>query len=484
MKKIILTFSAAAMLLACSDADFDINRDPDNLAAGSVSLKAELPAGIVGVGAAENAYYALIGGFWAQYFTQGNSSNQYKNIDDYSIGTADYNAAWAAMYDGLGDLRNVKRLAEEQENWNYYLIATTLEVQASQVIADFYDQIPYSEANNIAFLQPAFEDGSAIYDLMEADLKDALSKDLSASLGDIPQNDDFVFAGDMDKWTAFANSQLLKIYLRQTEARPEVAQAGITALITSGAAFLNDDAAITQFENAPDRSNPLYETDRRQLNTQINIRISKTIYSYLEANGDPRLTDLYDTSYNTGGPMNQGDFNSNAAQTSFAVVKLNATDPVYFMSKEESLFLQAEALERYASGAGAKTAYDAAVTAMLAKGGHTATDLIAAGGAYAYPSTGNFQAKLKAIIMQKWTSFFPGNGYEGFFEQNRTGYPEISDVAQTSDAYVPGEFAYSINGITGGQFPKRLAFPQTVLTRNTNAPGLVPVTTPVWWDVN
>lgn len=484
MKKIFLTLTAAALLLSCSDADFDINRDPDNLAAGNVSLRAELPAGIVGVGAAENAYYGLIGGFWAQYFTQGNSSNQYKSIDDYSIGTGDYTAGWAAMYDGLGDLRNVKRLAEEQENWNYYLIATTLEVQASQVMADFYDQIPYSQANSVSFLQPIFETGSAAYDLMEADLKEALSKDLSTSQGDAPSNDDFVFAGDMDKWTAFANTQLLKIYLRQTEARPTVAQTGITTLLSSGVAFLNDDAAITQFENAPDRSNPLYETDRRQLNTQINIRVSTTLYSYLEASADPRLDDLYDDSYNSGGSMNQGDFNSNAAQTSFAVVKLNAVDPVYFMTKEESLFLQAEALERYAAGAGAKAAYDSGVTAMITKKGYIATPLIAAGGAYEYPATGDFQAKLKAIIMQKWTSFFPGNGFEGFFEQNRTGYPEISDVAQTSDAYVPGEFAYSINGITGGQFPKRLVFPQTVLTRNTNAPGLIPNTTTVWWDAN
>ena len=73
---------------------------------------------------------------------------------------------------------------------------------------------------------------------------------------------------------------------------------------------------------------------------------------------------------------------------------------------------------------------------------------------------------------------------EMFFEQNRTGYPKVSTVPQTNESYVPGEFAYSVNGTTGGKFPKRLEFPSNVLTRNQNAPALVPVTTTVWWDVN
>ncbi|UMY66968.1 MULTISPECIES: SusD/RagB family nutrient-binding outer membrane lipoprotein [unclassified Flavobacterium] len=480
MKKIVLSITAAALLLSCSKDDFDVNSDPDLLSPSDIALKTEFPAGIAGVAGAQGSYYALIGGFWSQHFTQGNSSNQYKEIDDYSIGTNDYVLGWTAMYDALGDLRNVKRLANEQGNWKYYLMATTLEVHASQIMADFYDQIPYDEANNVNILQPAFQTQEAVYDRMVADLKDALSKDLSASTGETPGNDDFVFAGNMDNWTAYANTLLLKLYLRQTEVRPSVASAGVTELLNSGVAFLDTDAAMTQFEDAPDRSNPLYETDRRQLNTGLNIRASRTLYSYLDENNDPRMEDYY----NAGGPLNQGDFNNTGPQTSFAVVKLSATTPVYFMSHEESLFLQAEARERYAAGAGAKANYDAAVTEMFSKYGHSAAAYIAPGGAYEYPTGGSLQDKIKAIIVQKWTSFFPGNGFEAFFEQNRTGYPEVSPVPQTSESYVPGEFSYSVNGTTGGQFPKRLVFPSNVTTTNQNAPALIPVTTPVWWDAN
>jgi hypothetical protein len=485
MKKIFVFLTAVTLFTSCGDDYFDINRDLDDLDANSASLSTELPAGIAGIAGAEGSYYALIGGFWAQFWTQSNTSNQYKEIDDYSIGTLDYNGGWTAMYDALGDIRNIKRKAEAAENWNYYLIASVLEAQASQVMADLYDQVPYTEANNVNLLQPTFDSGSAIYDAMAESLQVALSKDLSTSQGEIPAADDFLFGGNMAHWTEFANTMLLKVYIRQTEARASVAQAGITALITSGAPFLDTDAAMTQFEDAPDRSNPLFETDRRQLNTTVNLRASKTMFSYLDENGDPRL----DAYYNPGNPLNQGDFNNTVAGASIAVVKLSATTPVYFMSREESLFLQAEALERYAAGAGAKEKYDAGVLEAFSKytdeNGDTldGASFIAAGGAYAYPA-GTFQDKLKAIITQKWLSLFPGNGFEAFFEQNRTGYPLISAVPQTSLSYVPGELSYSVNGTTGGVFPRRLVFPENVTSTNENAPDLIDLTVPVWWDVN
>lgn len=478
MKKIFLTLTALA-LLSC-DEDFDINRNPDNLTPEEISLEKQLPAGIIGVAAAEGSYYALIGGFWAQYWTQGNSSNQYKNVDEYSISSVDYTAGWAAMYDALGDLKSVKKAALEEENWNYYLIATTLQVQASQVLVDFYDQTPYVESNSTINLQPRFNTGQEAYDLMEADLKDALSRNLTESKGNTPAKDDFVFGGAMSNWTAYANTLLLKLYMRQTEVRPSLAQAGITALYNSGATFLNRDAAITQFEDAPDRSNPLFESDRRQLNTKINLRASKTSYSFLEDNNDTRIANFFEA----GNPLNQGDFNSTVAQTSIAVIKLSATSPVYFMSREESLFLQAEALERYFAGAGAKEIYDEAVKEAFTKWSKNGTTYVAAGGAYEYPSAGTFNEKLEAIITQKWIAGFPGNGFESFFEQNRTGFPQVSAVPQTNAAYIPGQLSYSINGVTGGLFPKRIQYPNTVRTRNPNAPALVPLTTPVWWDVN
>lgn len=477
MKKTLIIISALSIFSACSEKDFDINYDPDNLSPQATTLALQLPAGMAGIAGAQGAYYTIFGGFWAQYYTQSNSASQYRNLDAYSAGTNDYNRAWSAMYDGLGDLRTVKRKAFEQGNWKYYLIATTLEVHASQLMTDFYGDIPYTEANQQDILEPKFNTGPEVYDLMITDLKTALAKDLAASIGETPSADDFVFGGNMENWKAFANTLLLKIYMRQTKVNPGLAQTEITNLINSGVAFLDTDAAITQFEDAPNRSNPFYETDRRQLNVATNIRASTTMDSFLLSNNDPRR----DNFYTPGVALNQGDFNNTAlGSSSIAVLIITAVDPLYFMSRTESLFLQAEALLRYFGGAGAKEKYDAGVLEAFNRYSKDGAPFIAATGVYKYPN-GTLDDNLKAIMTQKWVSGFPANGFEAFFDQNRTGYPKISAVAQSDAGYIPGELAYSIEGITGGAFPRRFVYPNTVQTRNRFAPDLEKITTPVWW---
>lgn len=476
MKKLIFSIVCLTLIITSCEDQMDINRDPDSLPAEGVEPATQLPIAIAGIAGGQGAELAIIGGMWSQFWTQSNSANQYRTIDAYSITSSNFQGGWNNLYDALGDVRNIKRNALATENWNYYLIATVLETYASQILADWYDQIPYAEANDITNFEPNFNSGEEVYDLMIADLNDALSKNLSASKGNIPLNDDYIFGGDMTKWVQFANTMKLKIYLRQVNARPGVAQNGIEGL---GNNFLIEDAAMDQFIDEANRSNPLYESDRRQLNVATNLRASTTMYSYMQDNNDPRL-DLY---YGPGGPLNQGDYQSLAAPNSISVVNLSATTPVYFISEEQSLFMQAEARERFSGGAGAKARYDQAMMASFAKWDLDATPFISAGGAYEYPSTGTLDEKLEAIITQKWISSFPGNGFESFFEQNRTGIPAVSSVPQTSDSYVPGQFAYSINGSTGGAFPKRLEWPSDELSRNANAPDVpVKVTVPVWWD--
>lgn len=464
------------MLLASCDTNLDINRDPDSLA--SVPLKSQLPAGIAGVVAAEGSYYALIGGFWSQYWTQSNSANQYKDIDGYTIGTGDYFGAWRNMYDALGDLRNVKRNSLAEKNWNYFLISTILEVQASQVLTDFYGSIPYSEANDISILEPKYNTGQEVYDLMISDINLALSKDLTTSIGNAPSNDDLIFQGNMTNWIKYANTLKLKIYMRQiNSSRSSIASTGISTLLSSGVSFLDVDAAMTQFENQPNLSNPLFETDRRKLNVATNLRMSKTLSSYFDLYSDPRKSKYY----GAGNPLNQGDFESTVAGTSIAVVTLNPTTPAYLMSREESLFLQAEAQARF--GSGAKSLYDQAVAENFNKYSLSSSTFTNLGGAYEYPTTGTIDQKIEAIITQKWIASFPGNGFEAFFEMNRTGYPKTSAVPQTSAAYIPGQIAYSINGATGlGIFPRRIVYPQEERNTNNNTPTLIPITTPVWWD--
>lgn len=476
-KLIITSFAVVFGMMSCDD-QLDINRDPDSLSQTGVAMSTELPAGIVGIVGAQGSYGALVGGFWSQYWTQSNAANQYKSIDDFSLlGTSgESNGLWRNMYDALGDVRNVKRIALENENWNYYLVATTLEAYASQILVDFYGDIPFEEANNTEILQPNFNTGQEVYDLMIQNLNEALAKDLSASNGPAPGADDLLLGGDMNKWVAFANTLKLKIFLRQENARPQVTANGINELLSSNAAFLDVDVAMTQFEDAPNKSNPLYETNFRQLNTPTNLRASTTMFSYLDANGDPRLDEFY----TDGNPLNQGDFNSTAAPNGIAVVVVDPELPVYLISREESLFLQAEAQLKYGSDSEAKQLYDEGVVEAFSKWDYDGNPFVAPGGDYEWPGTTE-QENLQAVITQRWVAAYPGNGFDAFFAIVRTGIPATSSVPQDDPTYVPGQITYPVEGTTGGKFARRMPFPSDVSARNANAPDGLDITTPIWW---
>lgn len=477
LHKTKLILLASFTFFSCDTDYLDINKNPDLLNPNLIPISSELPAAQTGIAASKGSHYALIGGFWAQFWTQSAVANQYKFIDDYSLNAVhSINfSGWAEMYDALTDVRNIKNISLNEENWNYYLIATSLEVYASQILTDFYGDIPYSEANNTAILTPIFESQEVVYDKMAENLKEALAKDLSQSSSDKPGNTDFIFSGNMTNWKKFANTLLLKIYLRQTEVRPAIAESGILELLNANVDFLDSDAAITVFKDEDSKSNPLFESDRRQLNVGTNLRASFTLGSYLNTNSDPRLAKFYNgTTFQF-----QGDFDDGSGSAS--VVQLSATDPVYFISHAESLFLQAEADLRYKNGANAKALYDEGVEAAFNQWGLTAGGLLT--GSYKFPES-NTEDKINAIITQKLISFFPGRGYEAFFEHNRTGYPKISNKPQSDPNYVPGEFTYSIEGITGGTFPKRIPYPEKESQRNSNTPAVKKLTEPVWFDAN
>ena len=499
MKKIILTLITCTLLLNSCDDQLDINQDPDRMPATNLPLNLQLPVAIAGVASVQGSNWAIIGGIWSQMFTQNPNNSQYTNIDSYGINSTSeiINSGWFATYDALQDIRSVKTNAFANKNWNYYLIATVLEAYTFQVLTDWFGDVPYTESNNILITQPKFDDSEFIYQRSIANLNEVLAINRSTSQGILPAEDDLIFNGNMDNWVKFANTLKLKLFLRQTEARPDVARTGILEMLDNNVNFLDTDAAMGGFSDAPNLSNPFYETDRRQLNTKQNLSASSTLYSFLDTNNDERIA----TFYGTGAPLNQGDFNTEDRTTAYSIINLNPLSNIYLISEAHSYFMQAEALERYKNGNQAKSFYDRGVRAAFIKSPNfydnsrtedeqtwefdtpfNAETYIVDGGAYQYPSSGNLNEKLTSILTQKWIASFPDNGAEAFFEWQRTGIPNTSAVAQSNLNYIPGQFTLAIESVLGNTFPQRLVYPNSELTRNANAPSLISITTPIWWN--
>lgn len=482
-KKTILFGLLSLLLLAtaCKKA-LDINQDPNNPSLDQGNPRLVLPAAVMATAGMVGGDIAILGGIWSQYVTQSALANQYKFIDAYDVKSTDLNGQYIGLFTGgLKNYQFVIDKARDEQDWNFYLMAEVMKAYTAGLLVDLYDKIPYTEAlNGSSNLNPHFDNGDAIYADLIAGIDSALSKDFTASTNTVPGTSDLIFAGDMDKWKRFANTVELKLYLRMVNANASAAQAGVEKLYTNGATFLETDAGVFGFSDAPGQSNPLYEQNIRQLNTPNNLRASRTFVSWLEENNDPRIVSYFGT--NAPNSIHQGDYlGTDPAYQSAAVFVQLPTDPVIFLSAAESFFLQAEARERYFSGDQAESLYDQGVLAAFASVGQDGTSFVT--GVYKYPTGGSPEEKIEAIAMQKWASFPYGVHFiEGFLEKQRTDFPRTSPVYSTNASYVPGQFVVSKNSVLPpGQLPRRLAYPDVEVSRNSNTPELIPITTPVWW---
>jgi Starch-binding associating with outer membrane len=487
--KISLAIATAFSLGACSDW-LDVNDDPNNPT--NVAAEFVLPAAQISVAATVGGNFAIVGGLWSQHWTQSHVASQYKDLDSYDLQGNDYNIAWTELYaGGLNDFEDVKTKATTLGNNNMLLQAEALQAYGFMTLTDWFDKIPFTEALKVSEIQaPKFDDGQAVYAALLSRLDAALALDFDNGTSTKVASD-LVFGNlgsataQIDSWKRFANTLKLKMYLRQTaSANSAQAITAISAMLAANTPFLTTHAAITQFIDQPDRSNPLYENNVRQLNVASNLRLSKTFQSFLEANNDQLRLNAYFTPGTTGQfGLEQGDFNANSIVILGGVpstARMTALDPVYFFSRDEVYFLLAEAYLLTVDDAAAKTNYDLAVAAAYTKFGLTMpASKIAPGGEYEFPSSGTTAEMHEAIMMQKWVAMFR-QGAESYWDQARTGYPRISPVPTTNGSYVPGEWTMAKNAVTTA-FPKRLLYPDASRDVNPNTPARPLVTDKIWW---
>lgn len=520
MKKITLLLSLLIFLLPSCEKFLDVNTDPNNPVVVEDYLL--LPASQVSVASVYSADYGLIGSFWAQHWAQNNTSSQYKTFETYTIASNDnaINSSYRELYfGGLADNEIIHLQAKAEENWGLYLMSSTLKAYGFQYLVDLYDNVPYTEAfkgETEKIFNPKIDKGADIYAAIYSLLNEALSKDLSGFKSTRYSRYDLLCGADMDKWIKFANTLKLRILLRQYKKNTAFAQAEIDALlansvlpITDGGngGFLTSDVQFTNFVDADSKSNPMYESDQRQLNTTNNIRACATFLSYLTFNSDTRMEKMFQKIGTINGGytgMIPGSYEVptttfNAEQVTSRPIQ-TATMPINLMTVAESELLLAEAYLRLGNAVAAKQHYEAGVNSSFTRIGATIGTLLtqiptATTGGYAFPASG-FDAQLEAIIVQKWVDAADGQrGIEAFIEQVRTGYPKKSAISDQiaagytlPESYVTGTLIYSKKGTTGGKFPVRFPYPQCELNYNSNAAAYKALKdadvmqTKVWWN--
>lgn len=509
MKKILYSILGFITLGFISSCNLDINDDPDYRAeVGSESL---FNAAVVETAATLGSDCQLVGGFWSQFYTQNTTSNQYRTLDACNLTNNSYAGVWRTFYArSLADLVIAKKQAIASKNVSMASVNSIMMVFNYHILTCFYDKVPYSEAllGQEGNFEPKYEGGKVINKSLIDTLTSEIGKltqivsqgGYDPSLDKVLSQNDILFKGDLRKWLQFANTLKLKLVL----FNPDATIADIQSVLAVDN-FLTTDAKVALFDNKPFFSNPLFENDRRMLNTHNNIRASKTFVNFLIANNDPRIVNYYEKSADNDlyAGIEQGWYNNykyTVSNTSLA--KVSPNDPVYFVSEVESYFLQAEAYFKVGDAVKAEAAYNKAVKASFARvfnmnsgsagaaywsGDQVcdATDFIKAGGVYAYNNT------LEQIMVQKWASSCRAQMWNSFFDINRTGFPKTlykrANVAYEDASYVPGYLVISNNSTLRTvaddikKMPRRLMIPKISSDYNTNAPVAEKINVPTWY---
>jgi hypothetical protein len=501
MKKLICIIFAFGLVLLVS-CELDINRDPNYPT--EVGAEKFFSSGLIWTSSAIGCDLQLIGGMWAQHWAQHANSNQYNNIDSYNLQNSStyVSRSWSMLYSGaLTDFQEVIKRSESTNSWNYWMAAKIMTAYCFNVLADSYGDIPFSEALNFnLYINPKFDDSKTVNQNIIAILDAAIAKRTDAELSTVSMGStDILFGGDISLWTRFAKSLKLKILMRDPSFTSN--QSAISALINEND-LLNADCKITIFEDKENNSNPLYENDRRKLNTPQNIRASSTLARFLFENNDPRAAAFMEKAF-TPDPVYgeyvgipQGGYTLGSSwgnRTSRAVIL--ATDPVWFMSYAEVEFLKAEVYVKLGNFTSAKSCYDKAVGLAFERWGNEVDadnnlvippsfdldNFIGAGKPYEFNQTSS-ETMLQSIWRQKWIAAVRCQEWEAFLESNRTGYPAKGLLTTLDPLYVTGNFALSINSVLPtGEWPRRLIYPKTSSDYNLNTPVVIPIQTKMWW---
>jgi hypothetical protein len=464
IKYYLITLAACSLLFSsCSSSFLDLTTDPSHPKEATPALV--LTSAVAGSAYVFGGYYLALGGFWSQQYAQAPAASQWSDWESYNLTEDQFDRQFQTLYAGaLYDYEYVRTSAGASKNWSYYSIATLMQAYTFQVVADLYDQIPFTQAlKGSEYTQPLFDKGSVIYDSLFLRIDDAMSKDFSAATSEKAGSNDLVFGGDMSYWQKFANTLKLKMYLRYVNTDSTKYQNQIVALLAENN-FLDKDATFTDFKDQQTGWNPFYSTFINDL--AGNVVANSTLTKYLTAANDTfRLKTLFNPSA-TG--KNYDGVATGAAKSlsgntinNYATPAITGLTSVYFFSKEEVQFLIAEAQYRYGSKTTAKDAYNAGIKASFASLGCDASkdSLYLA----MYPFDG-----IKSIMEQKWVAATNKNSLESFFDYNRTGYPNIFTTSLTSV-------------LSGSLRPKRLFFPYEERQTNKNTPQKVALYVPVWW---
>ena len=419
-------------------------------------------------------------------FTAGNLLGQYSTALDFNLfDRHDLKSPqlggnpWPIFYQNLRDNEIILNLSQENTAFAVYEgPARIMKAYMAAGLTDLFGDVPYSEAfkGDTETVTPVYDSQESIY-MDENGVFDNLDKGIAAIenyTGTIALEGDILFNGDLEGWIRFANSLKIK-YLMRVSSKINVA-AQLQIIVAEGN-FIDDNSENAIF-NFTDGEPNNFRLARLRIGDFNNYVLSETMDEILTGLNDPRIDRLYRPFANSTDNGYNGLLNGIDASEGVSLADYSLLGTIFrentglldanFMTSMETHFLLAEAAQKGLITADTETLYNTGVTQAF---DYWQVDLPAD---YltvdAALDDGN---PLENIITQKWIANSI-NGYEGWVEYRRTGFPQLKTIsASLNNNLIPIRMPYpseeeALNSVN-----------YTTASNNTEGNS---INVPVWWD--
>ena len=425
----------------------------------------------------------VAGNLLGQYFT----AVDFNLFDRHSLTEPQLGGnPWPVIYTNLRD--NEIILSQSRANPSFAVYegpSLLLKACMTAALTDIYGDVPYGEAlqGKAGDVTPKYDRQEDIY-LAPGGILDNLDKGIAAIqnyTGAPPLNGDILFNKNLSAWKTFANSLKIKYLLRISYKTDVSAQ--LQAIYDAGD-YMKTNAQNAKYDFTNGAPNNFRLATLRAGDFNLFI-MSLTSEEILKGRNDPRMAVFFRPIGNDPTKTQyKGLLNGpNASATSISVADYSLTGTIFrertgdldanFMTAWETQLFLAEAAERGLITANAQMLYETGVQLAFE---YWQTPLPAdylTTGPAAYGSNG--ANKIEQIVTQKWLANII-NGYEGWIEYRRTGFPALKTVAASlNNGLIPVRMPYP----TDEDALNNVNFRAAATATNNNS-----VNVKVWWDAN
>ena len=458
-KQFYLLMIAAAITLIASSCNKEfqrVNTNPNNLESPDA---ATLLSNVLVSEFYNNADIAwTVGNGYSQYMTF--SQDYYNTATRYSPVTND--PYWNPMYEAARDADILVSRAQQDKNILMEAVALTLRSYAFAQLTELWGDIPFKQAlqGSSGKYTPAYDDQQTVYTDSQAGILPSLQR-ADSLLQTNPSallNGDLLYKGNVNSWRRFINALRLR-YLMRISSKMDV-KSQMQSVVSEGMLMQNasQSADLTlpstipyNFPSLTERSGDFNVKflNSTLYNAFVNTSDSARLQAYFAPNANNSNQTAFSFSHYGGMPMvvdastdqvnTSSHFNSNFITGSSPSV-LKARIVTY---AEQEFILSEAALKGYIAGDPNVYYQNGIMGAYNEIGLSTAQ-------ASAYLTNVNVQLNilnrdtaLSQIITQKWIANM-NNGFEGWIEYNRTGYPDFQTggSANLNNNTIPDRFLY------------------------------------------